>query len=106
MLCIIQNKNILIVLYDLFLRKIIIKCEAQSTVTGLQLKSCVAGPDSDPKDPHNFCGSGSIIFSKDLDPNPNPDPNSDLEIAPFTTSSVLSSQSHFRDPFLSISFFL
>ena len=80
---IIQNKNILIVLYDLFLRKIIIKCEAQSTVTGLQLKSCVAGPDSDPKDPHNFGGSGSIIFSKDLDPNPNPDPNSDLEIAHF-----------------------
>ena len=39
MLCIIQNKNILIVLYELFLRKIIIKCEAQSTVTGLQLKN-------------------------------------------------------------------
>ena len=36
-------------------------------------KTSVADPEPDPKDPHHFAGSGSIIFF--MDPDPDPDLN-------------------------------
>ena len=38
-----------------------------------KVKNSVADPD--PKDPHHFAGSGSLIFSTDPDPKPDPDLN-------------------------------
>ena len=42
---------------------------------------CVGDPDPNPKDPHNFARSGSIIFSI------YPDPDPDLNLAHFHHAS-------------------